>query len=126
MTDEEIADYIVTQIGKHRQRSDIAIEVCELTGMDYREAQKLVYQVAYEKRKAIAARQSPLMVIFGVGFLLVGVVLLFIYLVLPLIAVASGTNYIPRPSSIYYIGMGFALVFAGILGLWQTIRQFFE
>ncbi len=124
--EDELAEFIVKQISKHRRRSDIVFDVSEMTGMDYREAQKLVYQVAYEQRKSIAARQSPILVFFGVVFIVGGILLLVYALIPPLVALSNGEAYIPAVSSIYLIGFGITLIVGGIAGLWQTIRGFFD
>ena len=124
MDEKVIAEFIVRELGKHRRRSDIVMEVCERTGMDWQDAQKLVYQVAFENRKSVAARQSPLAIIFGVAFVLGGLVLALVSAIATVQGISIHYQGIPYAGNIAGVGFGVLLIAGGVIGLWDTIKSF--
>lgn len=124
MQEQELHDFVVRELGKSRRRSDVVMEVCERTGMNWQEAQKFVYQVAFDKRKEVAARQSPLAIIFGIGFVVGG----FAMVVLTLIATVQGISIdyrgVPYVGNLGGLGFGLLLISGGVIGLWDTLKQF--
>ena len=124
MDDPELTAFVIRELGKHRRRSDIVMEVCELNGMDWQAAQKFVYQVAFYNRKSVTARQSPLAIISGAAFVFGGLLLALGSAV----AAIQGNNIhyqgIPYLGNVAGIGFGILLSAGGVIGLWDTIKKF--
>ncbi|NUM44621.1 MAG: hypothetical protein HUU38_07925 [Anaerolineales bacterium] len=124
MDEQALTDFVIRELGKHRRRSDVVMDVCERTGMDWPTAQKFVYQVEFDNRKVVAARQSPLAVIFGAAFVLGG----FALALVSVIATAQGISIhyrgIPYVGNMAGLVFGVLLIAGGVLGLWETIRKF--
>ncbi len=126
MEHEQIAQFVVEELGKHRRRSDVVMEVCERTGWDWPRAQKFVYQVAYERRKAVAARQSPLVIVFGVTFVIGGLLLALLSALTALTGISIDVEGVPFLGNVMGVGIGIVLIAGGAIGLWQKIKTFFE
>ena len=121
--ERELTTFVIRELGKHRRRSDIVMDVCERTGMEWPAAQRLVYQIAFDHRKKVAARQSPLAIIFGVGFVVGGFALALFSAILILLEINLHYEGISYAGNIAGIGFGVILMAGGIIGLWDTIQQ---
>jgi len=124
MDKQEMTDFVIRELGKHRRRSDIVMEVCERTGMDWQAAQKFVYQVAFESRQRVAARQSPLAIIFGAALVLGGLLLALGGAVTTVQGNSISYWGIPYAGNIAGVGFGIVLIAGGVIGLWDTIKTF--
>jgi hypothetical protein len=119
MQQEEITNYIVTELGKQRNPKDIAMAVCEKANMSWADAQKLVFEVRAGHREEIEARQNPIFIGFSVAFLILGIP----FLCQGLWAVSQGI--ITRAAAITLI-LGVVLSIGGIRGLWDIINTFLK
>jgi hypothetical protein len=124
MDDPELTTFVIYELGKNRRRSDIVMEVCERTGMDWQAAQKLVYEVAFDNRKNVAARKSPLAIIFGVAFVFGGLALALGSVMATVQGVSLTYQGIPFAGNIAGIGFGTVLIAGGVIGLWDTLKEF--
>lgn len=124
MKDQELQNFIVRELGKSRRRSDVVMDVCERTGMDWQEAQKFVYQVAMDNHKKVAARKSPLAVIFGVSFVVGGFAIALISLIATIQGISIDYRGVPYVGNLGGIGFGLLLLAGGVIGLWDTLKQF--
>jgi hypothetical protein len=118
MQQDELTKYVVTELAKSRNHSNIVLGVCERTNMSWAEAEKFIAQIQYQNRRTIAARKSPFLVIASVVILLAG-------LGIVCLSVALMAEVRPRPSTFYILGFGFSLVVGGLVGLWKTVAAFF-
>ncbi len=75
MDHAEARAYVVRELGKHRNPKDVIFELCNEHGVEWKDAESLVQDVQIYDEKYIARRQSPLLIIFGVGALAGGFVL---------------------------------------------------
>jgi len=124
MDDQELTEFVIRELGKHRRRSDVVTDVCERTGMDWPVAQKFVYQIEFKNRKQVAARQSPLAIIFGVSFILGGLALALASAIATLQGISFHYQGIPYVGNAAGIGFGIVLLAGGVIGLWDTIKNF--
>ena len=123
MNEQEATDFVIRELGKHHQKNDIIQKLCELTSMNWGQAEKFIQQVEAQHGGKIAARQSPLIALLGIVFVLAGCGLtavtmyetlrgtIIIFLNLP----------IPYLGNIFYIIIGLGLIAGGIRGTWSTI-----
>ena len=112
--DEETTEFVIHELSRHRSRNDIVSVLCEQNGWSWRDAQRLVQSIEIEQHSAIAARQSPLLIVLGVGSIIVG------------LAMAAYTGYITLNAEFYAESVGFfitgvGLVLGGIAGVWRTM-----
>lgn len=124
MDHAEATEFVVRELGKHRSRDEIIRTLCEQAGFDWKRAQQFVRQVETEQGSRIALRQSPLIVILGLGTLLAGIVItLWVTL-----ETLSGTIIfllsmpIPYLGNFVYFTTGLGMIAGGFLGLWRTIK----
>lgn len=117
MKQEEAIEYIVKELAKNRNPQDIVLTLCERAKMSWPEAEKLVLEVQSSHGREIVTRQSPLLIIFCVGLLILG--LGGIYLGLIGLRPEGGSNRVASQ----YLVTGIGMVVGGIIGLWQTIAS---
>lgn len=75
MNADEARAYAIAELGKHRNRNDVIYELCNEHGVDWKTAEELVQDVEIFEARSIARRQSPLLIIIGLGVLAGGFVL---------------------------------------------------
>jgi len=68
--------FILDELGKNKRDSDVALEVVERTGWDFRQAQRMVSRVGARNYKKVAARQNCLIIPLALVALVAGLVLL--------------------------------------------------
>jgi uncharacterized membrane protein len=72
MNNPDITQYVITELGKHRNPNDIVMEVCERSGMKWSDAQQFMQRVQSEYRSEITGRQNPLLIVMGVTAVIAG------------------------------------------------------
>jgi hypothetical protein len=112
--DEETTEFVIHELSRHRSRNDIVSVLCEQNGWSWKDAQRLVQKIEIEHHGTIAARQSPLLIVLGVGSIIVG------------LAMAAYTVLIALNGEFYAESVGFfitgvGLVLGGIAGVWRTL-----
>ena len=71
--DQSVAtQYVIHELGRQTPRNDIILRLCEQLKCSWPDAEKFIRNVEQNNRKAIAARQSPLLILIGLGTVLVG------------------------------------------------------
>ena len=76
MGSAELEKFILDKLGTNTRDSDVVLGVIERTGMEYRQAQRLVSRVGARNLKKVTTRQNCLIVSLALVFLAVGLVLL--------------------------------------------------
>ena len=74
--DPELEKSVLQALMRNTKTSDIVMMVCEQTGMDWSQAQRLVARVASQNRKKVASRQNLMPLILSALALLAGLALL--------------------------------------------------
>jgi hypothetical protein len=125
MNQQEATEFVIRELGRHHQINDIVQKLCELTGMNWNQAEKFVSQVMMQHQGEIASKQSPLVALLGISIVLFGLGLtvfvayetlqgtIIIFLNLP----------IPYLGNIVYLITGLSMIAGGIRGMWDTIVQ---
>jgi hypothetical protein len=124
MDQQTLTDYVIRELGKSRRRSDVVMDVCERTGMNWQAAQKFVYQVEFENRKKVVVRQSPLAIIFGVSFVVGGLAVALLSGFVALQGVNIPYGGIPYGGNVAGLILGALLIAGGVIGLWETLQKF--
>ncbi len=123
MNKQQATDFVIRELGRHRQRNDIIQKLCELGGVDWREAEKFVQQVEAENSSAIALKQSPLVTIIGLGTALAGLGLMLWMVGETLHGTVFILFYVPWLGNLTYFFTGLAMMVGGIWGMWETILK---
>jgi hypothetical protein len=77
MNKETAVNFVIEQLGKQVSENEILLRLCEKTGLSWPEAEQFLRQVQSEQKRTITLRQSPLLLIMSIGFILVGLGLFF-------------------------------------------------
>jgi hypothetical protein len=72
MNKEEVRNIIIAQLGRHRDRNDLLTVLSRDLNIDWKQAEQLVRDVEASHRQVIARRQSPLLIILGLGVIIGG------------------------------------------------------
>lgn len=132
MNKEKATAYIIKELGKHHTRNEIITALCEQMGLNWREAGQLIQEVESQHGRTIAARQSPLIIIFAIGLLIMGIgltinnTLFFMDFFQSKNYVLSVDNALEIRTAYYQAGsllVGISLIIGGVLGSWQTISK---
>jgi len=128
---EEITALIIDELGKHHSRNEIILAVCEKSGLNWMQAEQLIEQVEEQRKRTIATRQSPLLILISVVTIIAGMVLLgygilffadFFQRDILERALLLRTGYFRIASLL----TGLAMLGGGLYGLWKTLLPFFE
>jgi len=68
-------EFVVKELSRSQPHSDIVVALCNRYTFDWKEAEKFIRKVEAEKGRSIAARQSPLVLVIGIGTVLAGLAL---------------------------------------------------
>ena len=127
---EELTTLIIKELGRHRDRKDIIQKICERDGLNWQEAEQLITLVEAQNRRAIATRQTPLLLFMSIGTLLLGIGLLVINM-----DILSGFfqkdllgQALSLQSSYYRVlGLitGLGMTAGGLVGLWKAFEAIF-
>ena len=127
---EELTTLIIKELGKHHDRKDIARKVCEQSGLNWKEAEQLIVLVETQNKRAIAGRQTPLLLFLSIGTLLLGIGLLaFNMQILTAFFQKDVLDQVLSLQSNYYriLGLftGLAMTAGGLVGLWRAFEAIF-
>ncbi len=129
--DEQLVQRIVRDLGKHRSRNELIREVCEQSGMNWPEAEKMVQQIEAEHGRSIARRQSPLMIFLSLGTILIGAALL-LYGLEFFMAFFQGSTLDQvlslRSAYLRLIGgfTGLGMLVGGFIGFWKSVSPLLQ
>ena len=123
MNRQQATDFVIHELGKHRQRNDIVQRLCETSGINWKEAEKFVQQVEAENTSTIALRQSPLVTLVGIGTAIGGLGMMAWIVWETLQGAVITLFYVPYLGNLSYFFTGLAMMVAGIWGMWETILK---
>jgi hypothetical protein len=127
---EELTTFIIKELTKHHARRDIVQRVCERGGLNWKDAERLIDLVEAQHGRTIATRQTPLLLFFSIGTLLLGIGLLAFNLQFLLTFFQKDVlgQALSLQSSYYQVlglitGMGMTV--GGLVGLWRAFGAIF-
>ncbi|HEX6036003.1 MAG TPA: hypothetical protein VFY83_16310 [Anaerolineales bacterium] len=127
---EELTPFIVKELSRHHDRKEVVRKVCERGGLNWKEAEHLVDQVEAQHGRAIAKRQTPLLLFISIGTLLLGLGLSAMNLQ-PLLAFFQ-KDIMGQALSLqisYYQILGLltcvGMTAGGLVGLWKAMGAIF-
>jgi hypothetical protein len=135
----KVEKFVLQLLAKNRKTSDTVLAVCERTGLDWNEAQRLVAHIAAKNQKTLKTKQNRLPMILSIIALLAGGLLLFagisesyaIYVILEraptaeeMLASAASQEFLRR--AFWSLITGGALLIGGTIGLFTSLRSQLE
>jgi hypothetical protein len=130
MNQDELTNFIIKELGRNRDRQEIARKICEASTMNWGEAEKLIQEVESQHKRKISAKRGPLLIFLSIGTLLVGIALL-VYNIEFLMALFNRDllGQVLGLQSGYYrllsLVTGFGMTIGGFYGMWTTLAAFF-
>ncbi len=128
MDKEAATAFIIRELGRHRSRNDIIQTLCVQINITWSEAEQLVQEVEAQHGRDIAVRQSPILILLGVGTIVVGIGLVCYsslyfanFVQLEMLQELLGLR-----SAYFMIGTfltGLAMIAGGIVGFWNTFMS---
>jgi hypothetical protein len=127
---EELTRFIIKELGKHHDRKEIIHKVCERGELNWKEAEQLIVLIEAQHKRAIAGRQTPLLLFLSIGTLLLGIGLLAFNLQVLSAFFQKDVlgQALSLQSSCYRIGgliSGFGMTMGGMIGLWKAFGAIF-
>jgi hypothetical protein len=132
MNKEKVTEFVISELGKHHSRNEIITTLCEKGRLHWSEAEKLVQEIEAEHGHTITARQSPIIIVLGVGLLIIGIgltiynAIFFINFFQTQHEVIS-VNSVFDARAIYYrsgaLIAGILMIIGGLSGSWKTISD---
>jgi hypothetical protein len=120
---------IIKELLRNKEQSDIVLEVCEITAMNWAEAQRLVARVASQNHKKLAVRQNMIVIPLAITALIAGLVLTFAAgsELLNLALATAGAQPMPRnlppANTPIYLLLGISLSLGGAVGLIRALTS---
>ncbi|MFC1878745.1 hypothetical protein ACFLZW_02415 [Chloroflexota bacterium] len=135
--DPELEAIILKALGKSKRHSDVVVMVCEQTGLNWEQAQRVVARVETRNRKSLTAKQNRLVLPLTIIAIIVGIALIAAGISEGYAAAAqfqditTGDGYVPNieyiiREGIWTIGTGGALLLGGIAGLIVFLQKQFD
>jgi len=127
---DELTAFIIKELTKHHDRKEIVRKVCEQAGLDWKGAERLIDLVEAQHARTIATRQTPLLLFFSIGTLLLGIGLLAMNFQ-PLLTFFQrdvlGQVLSLRSSYYQILGLitGLGMTVGGLVGLWRAFGAIF-
>ncbi len=131
MDNDQATAFIITELGKHRNRNDILMTLCREMNINWPEAERLLKLVETQHGRSIARRQSPILILLGAGILIVGLGLAgyAIQYFFTLTQMETADKLL-RVRTSYYMGgtllTGLGMILGSLIGFWKTVSAFFE
>ena len=135
----KVEKFVLQLLSKNRKTSDTILAVCERTGLDWNESQRLVAHIAAKNQKTLKTKQNRLPMILSIIALIAGALLLFagisesytIYNVVSraksaeeMVMTAASQEFLRR--AFWSLITGSALLIGGAVGLFLSLRSQFE
>jgi ABC-type uncharacterized transport system involved in gliding motility auxiliary subunit len=122
---QENTAFVINELGKHRNRNDLIMALCEKTGGSWNEMQRFVQQVESQNRQKITARQSPILIMIGAITVIGGLGLLVYTVIRTMNGYAWGLPGMPIPylGNLTYAATSLGMLGGGTLGTLRTLRS---
>jgi len=123
MNEQEAVDFVIKELGKHRQPNEIIQTLCEKAGFNWVQAENFVRRVISENRGEIVRKRSWLISVIGIFTFIGGLLLCYI----TVLETLNGTIIILLRLPIPYLGnvvfflTGIAMIIGSFRGLKETI-----
>lgn len=130
MNNEELTQFIIKELSKHHERSEIVRKICEQTTLSWSEAERTIAEVESQNKRKIATRQGPLLIFMSIVTFVIGIGLLA-YNIELIVAIFNSdlmTQILSLRSGYYRLAglvTGVGMVIGGLYGSWNAIGALF-
>jgi hypothetical protein len=125
---EDLTDFIIRELGKPVDHGEIIRRVCKKTGLNWREAERLVVLIEARHYRTVATCRTPLLLFLSIAALFLGIGLLAYNLEFLLTFFQKDalvqTLSLKDNDSLELLG-GFGITLGGMLGLWRALGYIF-
>ncbi|KAA3642153.1 MAG: hypothetical protein DWQ07_24210 [Chloroflexi bacterium] len=122
-TNEEINTFILKQLRKRQKANGITFEISQRYGLAWDEAAKTVHQVEKENHKELDKHQNRGTVLFSIGFMIIGVLLMLGTIYYTLTGHVLIISSIPYSGNLIALGTGIAFILGGFVGILTRNRK---
>ena len=125
MSNSEITNFVVSQLGKHRSVDDVTRMLVSQTELNWGDAKKLVQRIQFERRNEITTRQAPWVLMVGVLTIIAGLAISAVITWATLNGVIIFFLVFPMPylGNLVYFGIGILMALGGIVGILRLATQ---
>jgi len=135
----KVEKFVLQMLSKNRKTSDTVLAVCERTGLDWKDGQRLVAHIAAKNQKTLKTKQNRLPMILSIVAIIAGALLLFggisesftIYSVVrmaqsteEMVVTAASQEFLRR--AFWSLITGSVLLIGGAVGLFISLRSQFQ
>jgi len=124
----ELVQFIVSELGKHRKRSDVVAAVCERTGREWKEVQSFVAEVEVQERGKVQARKNVVLIPLGILIIIGGLALMLpgivetVLLAMRLLAIPLPQSSGGEAGNIGGLFVGALMVGGGAYSIYRGVR----
>jgi hypothetical protein len=108
----EIAAYVISELGKNINHSDVILSLCEKMGIKWTDAEQIVREVQASNTQEIVTWKNPVLILFNALLLIFGIGLVLSFVFVPLF---------DKPSQLQRLFIGIGMILVGIIGLRITL-----
>ena len=132
---KEVEEYILRELKKQRKQNDVIMGVCQITGLHWRHAQKLVAMVMVHNQKKLVTSQNMVIIPLAVIVTLAGIILVLAsvnemlvikdLLIDPSTVTPEQVNGLSETGRqvLWAFGVGVVLGLGGMIGLFMAIKK---
>jgi len=132
---KEVEEYILRELKKQRKQNDVIMGVCQMTGLHWRHAQKLVAMVTVHNQKNLVTSQNLVIIPLAVIVTLAGIILVLAsvnemliikdLLIDPSTVTPEQIDYFSETGqqALWAFGIGAVLALGGVIGLFMAVRK---
>lgn len=134
MNNEQATQFVINELGKHHNKNEIIVALCERMGISWRDAGKFISEVEAQHKRSIASKQSPFIVFLSVMVLIGGLYLTInngLYLYQYFIA-THNTFSITGALDLHTLYLragsfltGFSMIIGGVIGFGKLFSKFY-
>ena len=127
---DDLSIFIIKELSKQRNRTDIVQRVCQQGGLNWKQAQQLVILIEAKHNRSIVVQQAPLLLFLSIGILILGIGLLGFNLQILLEFFQKdvlGQVTSVQSGSYRVMGLltGLGMTIGGLIGLWKSFSTIF-
>ena len=125
---ENLTDFIIQELCKPIERKEVIRRVCKKSGLNWKEAERLVTLLAARYYRTAATSRTPILLLLSIGTLFLGIGLLAYNLEFLLAFFQKDgltQTLILNGSHSLELLSGFGITLIGMLGLWKALGYIF-
>jgi hypothetical protein len=140
--EEQVRRYVVARLAEGIHPGDIILKVCETQGLDWRQGENLVNEIAASATGDVARRRFPLFALLALGIIVAGVALMASFaasVLTPFMFAGGEMGQMPVTEAGTLLGwlmvnleavgqaiLGAAMIAGGAVGLHRVMRETLE